>query len=307
MADEPENTTTPIQSVWAQRCTQDLEANRKEQSALTAQISSLRQRLAQLRQDEEWLVGAQGMLPTLPAAGEAQEDAAPADDRLPGEGSEDAAPATAAEAASPVPQPRQEEQAGRVEPEPAARKKAPAKAKTSARKSAPAKKSATARKTAAARKTATADETAAAEKAVTAGKATAGKTTAGKTAAAKKSTTKSTARKTAAARGGVPEARGGEAKQPPLHQLVLDVLLRTPGEPRLAREVHDEVVKAHPERATASLQTVRNSLDALFKKKVIDKANQQGSVMYSAKAGGADTAGAEGEPEPAAAKEPVQA
>ncbi|MFE4925160.1 hypothetical protein [Streptomyces sp. NPDC056661] len=78
-------------------------------------------------------------------------------------------------------------------------------------------------------------------------------------------------------------AKTGDKKsaEPPLSELVLGLLLVHAGEPRLTREVHADLEAAHPTRAT-TLQTVRNSLDALAKKGVIEKEKKQGSAMYTA-------------------------
>jgi hypothetical protein len=110
-------------------------------------------------------------------------------------------------------------------------------------------------------------------------------------------------------------ARKTAAKErtgPPLHELLLAVLLKTPGEPRVAREVSDQLAQDHPDRAT-SVQTVRNTLESLVKKNAVEKSHQQGSAMYIANTTAevepaADTAGAdEGEQalEPAAGKVPA--
>jgi predicted transcriptional regulator len=97
-----------------------------------------------------------------------------------------------------------------------------------------------------------------------------------KPAAKKGAKGKSTAKKTAAAK-----APAKEKAVPPLNELVLGFLLKSPGEPCVAREVSEQLAQDHPERAT-SVQTVRNTLEALVKKKLVEKSNQQGSVMYTA-------------------------
>ncbi|MBL1083536.1 hypothetical protein JK359_16400 [Streptomyces actinomycinicus] len=250
MAAESEKTTT-IQSVWAQRCAEDLAVNREKQSNITAQISDLQEQLAQLQQDEAWLVERQKSL-ALPAApgdqtADAQQPAGKADENT--AWGEDTL-------ASSVPQPRQEE--GR----PAGRK--------------------------AATKVVTAEKSTG--KAVAAKKAT-GKKSPGKKAAtqqatAQKAAAPKAAAKATAAKKKVP-AQADTPKQQPLQTLVLAIVSKAPVEPRLAREVYDELAKQHPDRAT-SVQTVRNTLEALVKKQSIDKSNQQGSVMYCAKKSGPD-------------------
>lgn len=49
----------------------------------------------------------------------------------------------------------------------------------------------------------------------------------------------------------------------------------------MVSEVTTALAEAHPERA-ASTQVVRNTLETLAKKGVIDKEHRQGSVMYTA-------------------------
>ncbi|MEV6841621.1 hypothetical protein AB0N17_45665 [Streptomyces sp. NPDC051133] len=249
MALKLENTTS-IQSVWAQRCADDLAANRKEQSEVTDQIARLQERLNQLRGDEEWLIRAQGALPLPPVDGEDSTDGAAgepesAGDDQPLAGGSEGEPTVPAETAdtaaatSPVPQPRQEAQAKASPPGPTSGKTAASKAKAAATKTQAGKKSATKR-----------------------------------TTAAKKSTPRKAADATA---------------QPPLHTLALHILQGAPGQPRLAREVHDELLKQHPDRAGVSVQSVRNTLDTLFRRKIIDKTNQQGSAMYTAPAANTTT------------------
>lgn len=53
------------------------------------------------------------------------------------------------------------------------------------------------------------------------------------------------------------------------------------GEPRLVREVHAALTKAHPERGT-SVQVVRNTLETLVKRGVVGKGTQKGAAMYTA-------------------------
>ncbi|WP_331762528.1 hypothetical protein OG612_45670 (plasmid) [Streptomyces sp. NBC_01527] len=72
-----------------------------------------------------------------------------------------------------------------------------------------------------------------------------------------------------------------KSAEPSLSELVLGLLLAHAGEPRITREVHADLEAAHPERAT-TVQTVRNILDSLANKKVIEKEKKQGSAMYTA-------------------------
>jgi predicted transcriptional regulator len=52
-------------------------------------------------------------------------------------------------------------------------------------------------------------------------------------------------------------------------------------QPLVAREVSEQLAKAHPDRAT-SAQTVRNGLQTLVSKNLAEKTRQQGNVMYTA-------------------------
>ncbi|MFF7953625.1 hypothetical protein [Streptomyces griseorubiginosus] len=148
---------------------------------------------------------------------------------------------------------------------------------------------------------------------------------AAKKAPAKKTTAKKTAaKKTAADPAPAPEdtttetpakkSAAEEKSGPPLWELILGILLKTPGEPCVAREVTDQLSQDHPARAT-SIQTVRNNLETLVKKKLAEKSHQQGSAMYTAYTdAGAPSApaadepeGGEGEPAPQAEAEKVPA
>lgn len=90
----------------------------------------------------------------------------------------------------------------------------------------------------------------------------------------------------------------------PLRELVLALLVGA-AEPRMVGEVTTELAQAHPGRS-ASTQVVRNTLEALAKKSLVEKERKQGSVMYSAPrpvvsepvAAAAATTGATDEKEP---------
>lgn len=272
-----ESDTTPIHNVYAQRFAADLETNRKEQEYVSVQIAELDVRLAQLKADENWLLGIQG---TLPSEAE-KEQAAPAAD------AQDA-PATSVAPATPtgsttgpasggVPKPRQ------------ARKATGTTAR--ARTATPAKKASAAAPAEAKAKAKT--DTKADTKAATKAKATARKSAAPKPAAAPKAS----------------EPKARKTTEPPLRELVLS-LLAGAAEPRLVSEVASALAEAHPGRPT-STQVVRNALEALAKKGSIEKEHKQGSVMYTAPrpaapepaAPAAETA-AETVAEPVAAPEP---
>lgn len=258
MADEPEE--TPIQSVFAQQFADALAANRKEQEEVTAQIAELQKlqrRLAQLKVDEAWLAQAQGSLPGAPALSEPEAEPAavaaeaPSTDKA--EQPETSAPAEAVtDAPQSVPQQRQDGPVNAEQPKQ------------------PTKKAATAKKKTAAKTTAKKTTAKAAKKTVT------------KKASAKTSAAEQAAEPEAAAPKAPAEKASAEEKPgPPLRELILALLLKTPGEPQYAREVSDQLAQEHPSRAT-SIQTVRNVLNRLAEKDVIEKANRQGSPMYTA-------------------------
>ncbi|MFE2251976.1 hypothetical protein [Streptomyces lavendulae] len=297
-----ESDTTPIHNVYAQRFAADLETNRKEQELVSVQITELEVRLAQLKSDENWLLGIQGTLPSdaereraaaappaapppltpAPPAG-APPPPAPADDTR----DAPAAPATpAASATGPasggVPKPRQARKATGTTSR--ARTAAPAKKASAA---APADAKADVKADA---KTSPKTSPKAVTKAATKAKATTRKAAAPKPPAAAtvsepKADKADRARKT------------GKAAEPPLRELVLALLVGA-AEPRLVSEVASALVEAHPGRPT-STQVVRNALEALAKKGSIEKEHKQGSVMYTAPRPAAP------EPAPAPAAEPV--
>ncbi|MFJ8547304.1 hypothetical protein ACIRFH_36120 [Streptomyces sp. NPDC093586] len=257
MANEPQ--TTPVQERVRQRFADELTANHAEQEELTGQIATLQQRLDQLKADAAWLTQAQSSLPTTgePADG-ASGSAAETPSTAPVELAETSALADA-EAPQTVPAQRQKQTVKK-----AARAKKPAATKPAAKKPAAAKKT-TAKKTAA--------------------KAPVKKTTAKTTAPAAENPA---AKKPAAEQAVSPKAPGSNASVgkaaaggPPLWELLLGVLRKTPGQPLVAREVSEQLAKDHPDRAT-SAQTVRNGLQTLVTKNLAEKTRQQGNVMYTA-------------------------
>ncbi|MCZ9340077.1 hypothetical protein NGM37_20145, partial [Streptomyces sp. TRM76130] len=78
--------------------------------------------------------------------------------------------------------------------------------------------------------------------------------------------------------GTVPSGRK-PGRQPLLGELLLD-LLKAHDEPRLAKELRDELLETRPER-NPTPQVVRNTLEALVAKGRIVRHKQQRSVMYS--------------------------
>ncbi|MFF0739664.1 hypothetical protein ACFYVL_04610 [Streptomyces sp. NPDC004111] len=85
--------------------------------------------------------------------------------------------------------------------------------------------------------------------------------------------------KAVSARAGATKAPSAKPAQPLLGDLLLD-LLAGYGEPRLARELRDELRQKHPER-NPTPQVVRNTLEALVAKGRVQRHKQQRSVMYT--------------------------
>ncbi|MET7305042.1 hypothetical protein [Embleya sp. NPDC005575] len=71
----------------------------------------------------------------------------------------------------------------------------------------------------------------------------------------------------------------GEPRRPRLGEL-LSNLLGTHQEPRLAKELRDELLEKHPDRDPTP-QVVRNTLESLVAKGHVQRHKQQRSVMYS--------------------------
>ncbi|WP_225638573.1 hypothetical protein [Streptomyces solaniscabiei] len=279
MADEPQ--TTPVQERVRQRFADELTANHAEQEELTSQIAALQQRLDQLKADEAWLTQAQSSLPTTGEPGaEALGSATETPSTATVEQAEVSAPAeTDAEASQTVPAQRQKQTVKK-----AARATKPAATKPAAKKAATAKKT-TAKKAAskapakesAAKKTAPAAEKPAVKKPA-AKKPPAEQAASPKATAANASADKATTAKAASPKAPAAKATAGG---PPLWELLLGVLRKTPGQPLVAREVSEQLAKDHPDRAT-SAQTVRNGLQTLVTKNLAEKTRQQGNVMYTA-------------------------
>ncbi|MFB7368353.1 hypothetical protein ACFC0D_00665 [Streptomyces sp. NPDC056222] len=102
--------------------------------------------------------------------------------------------------------------------------------------------------------------------------------TAPKKPAAKKAVTKKATLKQAAATTQASAAK--KTAGPPLRELIETILSKHAGEPRLVNEIRTELVEMHPERTT-SIQVVRNNLESLTRKGIVEKGTQQGAVMYS--------------------------
>ncbi|MFD8867230.1 hypothetical protein ACFV1F_23275 [Streptomyces sp. NPDC059590] len=71
----------------------------------------------------------------------------------------------------------------------------------------------------------------------------------------------------------------GKSHQPLLGNLLAD-LLGNHNEPRLAKELREELLEKHPDR-TPTPQVVRNTLESLVAKGLIQRLKQQRSVMYT--------------------------
>ncbi|MFF3327270.1 hypothetical protein [Streptomyces sp. NPDC002889] len=70
------------------------------------------------------------------------------------------------------------------------------------------------------------------------------------------------------------------AADPSLRELVERILSNHVGEPRMVSEVRTELEEKYPGRTT-SAQVVRNTLENLANKGIIEKGRQQGPVMYT--------------------------
>ncbi|MFI9019312.1 hypothetical protein ACIGZI_35380 [Streptomyces griseus] len=266
MADQFEN---DIQSKYAQQYAADLATNRQKQSDLTAQIAGLRANLEKLKSEETWLTQAQGSLPGAAGPSEPVPGTPPAAYREVGE--------PAAGAPQTLPAQRHEEES---EPE---AKKTSGRGKASKRT--PAKKTAARKAAAEKRSTSKASQKATTKKA-------AAKPGGGKAPAPAAETAESSAKRAA------PQEKDG----PTLWQLALGILLQTPGQPCVVREVTERLAAEHPERAT-SVQMVRAGLETLVKKRLAEKTRQQGNVMYTA----TPLTAAEPEGNASVGSEPVQA
>ncbi|MFE7752721.1 hypothetical protein [Streptomyces sp. NPDC057428] len=98
-------------------------------------------------------------------------------------------------------------------------------------------------------------------------------------APAKAAPQRSGSAKGAPAKATAKTAAKGKSRQPLLGDLLMD-LLRTYDEPRLAKELRDELLEKHSDR-TPTPQVVRNTLESLVAKGRIRRHKQQRSVMYS--------------------------
>ncbi|MER5362580.1 hypothetical protein [Streptomyces sp. NPDC002785] len=92
-------------------------------------------------------------------------------------------------------------------------------------------------------------------------------------------TRRSTPSKTTPAGTTAKSGAKGKSRQPLLGDLLMD-LLAGHDEPRLAKEMRDELLEKHPRR-NPTPQVVRNTLESLVAKGRIQRRKQQRSVMYT--------------------------
>jgi hypothetical protein len=71
----------------------------------------------------------------------------------------------------------------------------------------------------------------------------------------------------------------GKSRQPLLGEILTE-LLGTHSEPRLAKELREELIAKHPDRSPTP-QVVRNTLESLVAKGYVQRHKQQRSVMYT--------------------------
>jgi hypothetical protein len=91
----------------------------------------------------------------------------------------------------------------------------------------------------------------------------------------RRSSSSSTARRTSPMQSGAK----GKSRQPLLGDVLLS-LLGEHTEPRLAKELRDELLVKHPDR-NPTPQVVRNTIESLVAKGRVQRHKQQRSVMYT--------------------------
>ncbi|MBT2445445.1 hypothetical protein J7E93_36285 [Streptomyces sp. ISL-36] len=244
-----------IQSVYAERFAADLEKNRGEQDGIVQQLEALQVRLEQLKTEEKWLAEMQSAVPAQ-GVGEPSETAGVAVSVREGVAAE---PDVVEEAA--VPQPRQSGPGRTAAAKPGAKR-------TNAKRKG-AQKAGTER---------TGAEKSGAARGVARKTTVKAKTTAAKTP--KAAAPSAPAREPAAKKTTASAGSAKKVSQPSLQELVEVVLGRQVGEPRTVREIRAELEALHPERSTSD-QVIRNTLERMAKKDLIERSNQQGSVMYT--------------------------
>ncbi|GAA2196003.1 MULTISPECIES: hypothetical protein [Streptomyces] len=110
--------------------------------------------------------------------------------------------------------------------------------------------------------------------------------------ASRASSRRSSPAKTAPAGRGAKAGAKGKSRQPLLGDLLAE-LLGQYKEPRLAKELRDELLEKYPDR-NPTPQVVRNTLEALVAKGRIRRHKQQRSVMYTLVQPGEAATGAAG-------------
>jgi DNA primase len=96
---------------------------------------------------------------------------------------------------------------------------------------------------------------------------------------AKATSRRSATAKAAPARGTAKKSAKGKARQPLLGDLLAGLLAQY-DEPRLAKDLRDELLEKHPDR-NPTPQVVRNTLESLVAKGRIRRQKNEGSVMYT--------------------------
>ncbi|MGW2637110.1 hypothetical protein [Streptomyces sp. NPDC001348] len=110
-------------------------------------------------------------------------------------------------------------------------------------------------------------------------------------AAEKKAPARKTAvKKSAAKKSAAAKTAAKPAGEPVLGDLLKDILDRHAGQPRTAGEVRDELEERHPDRAR-DVNVVRNTLERLVAKSVIERARQKRTVLYTSAGKAAPAAG----------------
>lgn len=239
-----QSATATVRSRYAEQAASDLAENRRHQQELTSQLEALRQ--------EETL-----LLDILSLAGHPAADSA----HVPQQARHEPEPAA--------------EQAPRSVPAPAA----PDTSAAAPAEEAPAEQPAPAEGEDTVKAAAKPAKTAAKKRAAKGTPRAAGKTAAkGPAKGAPKSTAKTAVKATAGKTAGKAAAKKDES-QALLRDLLLG-LLDGHSEPRLAAELREELLRAHPDREPTP-QVVRNTLEALVAKGRIQRHKQGRSVMYT--------------------------
>ncbi|WP_331747948.1 hypothetical protein OIA45_45735 (plasmid) [Streptomyces chartreusis] len=109
-------------------------------------------------------------------------------------------------------------------------------------------------------------------------------------------TAKKTRPTTTARRSSTPRQASRRSGGPTLGELVLTILSKTPDEPRTTTEVTEDLAREYPDRARDA-NNVRNALEALVAKSLIERTKQKKTVHYT-------VLGLQDTPEPTRVTEP---